>query len=111
MFKRTNGFGLLFLLLLCTGCQLHSLSKQQQPVRLISQPVGVPSELCKASVPDYIIEPPDILTIEAIRILPRQPYLLQSLDSVTVQIVDASGLSLYEATSRIDPSGNLTLGP
>jgi len=109
MLRRTNGFSLLFLTLLCTGC--HSLTKRQQPVRLISQPAGVPSELCKASIPDYIIEPPDILTIEAIRILPRQPYKLQSLDSVLVQIVDSSGEILYEATSSIDPSGRLPLGP
>ncbi len=109
MLRRTNGFCLLLMTLLCTGCL--SSAKRQQPVRLISQPIGVPSELCKASIPDYIIEPPDILTIEAIRILPRQPYKLQPLDSVLVQIVDSSGEILYEATSSIDPSGRLPLGP
>jgi len=109
MSRRKNGFILLLMTLLCSGCA--SLSKRQEPVRLISQPIGVPSELCKASIPDYIIEPPDILTIEAIRLLPRQPYKLQALDSVMVQIVDSSGEILYEATSSIDPSGWLPLGP
>lgn len=109
MSRRTNGFGLLFVALLCTGC--HGLSTRSQPVRFISQPMGVPSELCKASIPDYIIEPPDILTIEAIRILPRQPYKMQTLDSVLVQVLDSAGETLYDATSSIDPSGRLPLGP
>ncbi len=109
MSRRTNGFSLLFLGLLCTGC--HGLSTRSEPVRCISQPIGVPSELCKASIPDYIVEPPDILTIEAIRILPRQPYKLQPLDSLLVQVLDSSGETLYDATSRIDPSGKLPLGP
>lgn len=72
---------------------------------------GVPNELCKASVPEYIIEPPDVLTIEAIRILPRQPYRLQPLDNLGVEIVEANGNPLLSASSNIDPSGQLPLGP
>ncbi len=61
--------GLLIVILCCTGC--HALHKQQQPVPLVSQPADVPRELCKATVPEYIVEPPDILTIDALRLLPK----------------------------------------
>jgi polysaccharide biosynthesis/export protein len=108
MLVSKKGIWSLLAVLACTGC--HSLPKEQ-PIQYISQPAGVPRELCKATIPDYIIEPPDVLTIEAVRTLPRQPYLLQSLDSMSVQIVDSAGETVYEATVSIDPSGELPLGP
>jgi polysaccharide export outer membrane protein len=47
-------------------------------------PPETPRELCKVTLPDYIIEPPDILSIEAISLLPKQPYMLRPLDAVSV---------------------------
>jgi polysaccharide export outer membrane protein len=43
-----------------------------------------PRELAKVSLPDYIIEPPDILTIEAVSLLPKQPYTLRPMDVVAI---------------------------
>jgi polysaccharide export outer membrane protein len=43
-----------------------------------------PRELYKVSLPDYIIEPPDVLSIEAISLLPKQPYVLRPLDVVSI---------------------------
>jgi len=45
---------------------------------------ATPRELSKVSLPDYIIEPPDILSIEAVSLLPKQPYVLRPLDVVAV---------------------------
>ncbi len=61
-----------------------------------------PRELQKVSLPDYIIEPPDILTIDAVTLVPHPPYRLHPLDVVKVQ---ASGLPT-EATV----GGDLTVG-
>jgi polysaccharide export outer membrane protein len=47
-------------------------------------PPETPRELCKTTLPDYIIEPPDVLSIEAVTLLPKQPYVLRPLDVVTV---------------------------
>jgi polysaccharide export outer membrane protein len=47
-------------------------------------PPETPRELCKVTLPDYIIEPPDVLSIEAVTILPKQPYSLRPLDVVTI---------------------------
>lgn len=77
---------------------------------MVMQPADVPRELCKATIPEYIIEPPDVLTIDAIRLLPRQPYQLQPLDTLAVEINDNAGNPLYQATVAIDPAGRLPLG-
>ncbi len=47
-------------------------------------PPCVPRELAKVAMPEYIIEPPDVLTIEAISLIPLQPYFLRPLDVVNV---------------------------
>ena len=39
-------------------------------------PVG--RELEKVSLPPYVIEPPDILTIEALRVVPKAPYRIRA---------------------------------
>lgn len=108
MNKQICQLSLLLAVSVCCGCT--SLQRRKsEPV--VIPTAGVPTELCKATIPDYIIEPPDVLTIEAIRILPRQPYRLQPLDSLAVQIVESIGEPLLSATSNVDPSGQLPLGP
>jgi polysaccharide export outer membrane protein len=71
-----------------------------------------PRELQKVSLPDYIIEPPDILTIDAVTLVPHPPYRLHPLDVVKVA-VSGSGLPTDgtvggELTVGID--GTLVLG-
>ncbi|MCA9260169.1 MAG: polysaccharide biosynthesis/export family protein [Planctomycetales bacterium] len=73
---------------LAPGCRIY------RPYSDCPGPVGPvyptsPRELQKVSLPDYTIEPPDVLTIDAISLVPRSPYLLRPLDVVVVQ---ASGL-------------------
>src|SRR5438874_13000466 len=46
---------------------------------------GVPRELAMASLPPYRVAPPDILLIDAIRLVPRPPYRIEPLDSLLVQ--------------------------
>lgn len=98
----------LLILLLTSGC-VATAKHSKHPVAI--HPCDVPKELCKASIPEYIIEPPDILTIDLLRLLPRQPYALQPLDTLSVQIVDKLGEPLFSGSLAIDPSGELPLGP
>lgn len=110
----------------CHGIQRHpnaspTVSGHKHGGGLLSQkhpkrpPIEIspdtPRELCKAMVPDYVIEPPDVLTIEALRLLPKQPYAMQPLDSLAVQISQSTGEPIFSATAAIDPSGQLPLGP
>ena len=60
--------------------------------------------------PDYIIEPPDVLAIEAISLVPKNPYLLRPFDVVTVF---SSGMGEEEALAgeyTLQPNGTIQLG-
>lgn len=75
-----------------------------------SIPEVIPREQAKVTMPDYIIEPPDILTINAISLIPRSPYTLSQLDVVSIS---TSGL-LEEGTIAgeytVQPNGTIQLG-
>src|SRR5262249_60177040 len=45
----------------------------------------VPRELDKMSHPRYVIEPPDILLIDALRVFPKPPYRLNPYDALNIQ--------------------------
>lgn len=74
-------------------------------------PPETPRELAKVSLPDYIIEPPDVLTIEAVSLLPKQPYALRALDVVSVvtkgMVTEESNLA---GEFIIGPNGSVELG-
>lgn len=67
--RLSNGYrmfvtmGLLLTCLLNVGCLGGSLHTPPATV-VMPQPVGIPSELSKISLPPYVVEPPDILLIE-----------------------------------------------
>lgn len=73
-------------------------------------PMEMPREQAKVTLPDYIIEPPDILTIEAISLVPKAPYKLRVFDVVSIE---ASGLTEDAPLSgefTIQPNGTIQLG-
>ena len=37
-------------------------------------------------MPDYVIEPPDILMIDAIKVVPKSPYRVESLDLLAISV-------------------------
>ena len=71
----------------------------------------VPRELNKVSLPPYVIETPDILVIEATRLIPLPPYRVEPLDVLYV-----SGRGVFETDPLnglypVDPDGTINLGP
>ncbi len=75
----------------------------------------MPTEKDKSTLAPYAIEPPDILFIEAIRLVPKAPYHIKAQDVVTVDI-DLEALGLDETAQRdnryaVGPSGRIDLGP
>ncbi|HMC90779.1 MAG TPA: hypothetical protein VKI17_14575, partial [Gemmataceae bacterium] len=66
--------------LLATGC--HS---QQLRPPVDSQ---VPRELAKVTLPTYVIEPPDILLLDAQRLVPVPPYRIAPLDILYVEVTN-----------------------
>jgi polysaccharide export outer membrane protein len=71
----------------------------------------VPRELRSVFLPPYVIEPPDILLIDAVRIIPKPPYHIEPLDALLIQ---ASGLlegdEPIAGIYGVDPEGVINLG-
>ncbi len=78
----------------------------QQPV-----PSAPPAELAKVSLPDYIIEPPDILLIEGVNVVPKTPYEIHSQDIVAIVVLGTTPDRQIFGQFLVEPSGTVNLGP
>jgi polysaccharide export outer membrane protein len=79
----------------------------------MSQPYfpDLPRELQKVSLPSYVIEPPDILLIDAVRIIPLPPYRIEPLDVLFIQVLGTLPDEPIAGLYRVDPDGTILLGP
>jgi polysaccharide export outer membrane protein len=80
-------------------------------------PDGVPRENTRVALPPYVIQPPDILVIDAVRIVPLPPYKIQPLDALVIQVTPLGGKEKtllpdrpIAGIYRIEPSGAVNLG-
>ena len=107
-------------LLMLGGCQGFGQpwkwNDAKQPSTQAAPPVVAPSavaprELSKVILPPYVIESPDLLMIDAVHIVPRQPYRLRPFDELAIQVqgtpVDAPISGLFP----IGADGRIVLGP
>jgi polysaccharide export outer membrane protein len=77
-----------------------------------AKPTCVPTELQKLSHPEYMIEPPDILLIDTIRLVPKPPYLVHPLDQLLIRVT-AENLSKDQPIDGlyvVGPDGSINLG-
>jgi polysaccharide biosynthesis/export protein len=112
--RRSWQVGLLVLLLglglLSSGCQSVELREgmfnDQTP-----PDSDVPRELDKMSLPTYQVEPPDILLVDAVKVVPKSPYKIEPMDMlqivVTGTLLDQPIANVYP----VDPGGTVNLGP
>ena len=96
-----------------TGCRLMSQPSDSQtpPQAATVGDSGIPRELKKSVLPPYVIEPPDVLAIEAIHMVPKQPYYLQPFDTVVIQVGGTPAEAPIAGIYKIDADGTVTLGP
>ncbi len=73
------------------------------------QPVG--SENSKISLPHYVIEPPDILEIDAIKVVPKAPYKIEPLDYLGINVNGTLRDQPILGTYGVEPGGGVNLGP
>jgi len=74
-------------------------------------PMDLPREFDMVSLPDYIIEPPDILRIEPIRFVPLPGYQIEPLDELVVVAQDVYPDAPINGNYPVDPEGRLHFGP
>jgi polysaccharide export outer membrane protein len=73
-------------------------------------PEDTPRELAKMSLPAYVIEPPDILLIDAVRVVPLPPYKVQPLDVLLIQATDTLPNEPINGLYGVEPEGTINLG-
>jgi polysaccharide export outer membrane protein len=69
-----------------------------------------PSEKELRSLPPYVVEPPDILLLDAIRLVPRPPYTVSPLDVLLVRVAEPLPNQPIEGTYTVAPDGSINLG-
>jgi polysaccharide export outer membrane protein len=73
-------------------------------------PADAPRELAKYSLPVYVIEPPDILLIDAIRVVPLPPYHIEPLDALLIQVSGTPQAEPINGIISVEPEGTVNLG-
>ena len=88
-----------------SGCKTFLVQKQP------FVPPEVPKELSKMNLPEYRVEPPDILLIEAVRAIPKPPYKAEPLDVLYVALANAIPNEPLAGQISVEPDGTINLGP
>lgn len=91
-----------------SGCQ----SVHRDPTYLIpgEQPGPVAREQEMMTLSTYVIEPPDILLIDAQRLTPKEPYRIESLDYLDVRVDGTLPNQPINEKLAVEPSGHIDLG-
>ena len=102
------------LLLATTGCTAFMAPREPFPMNPGEGPAINPAgrEKDMVSLPPYVIEPPDILLINAVKIVPKPPHVIEPFDGLLVRAVgvDDERAPIADAFF-VDPEGKIDLGP
>jgi polysaccharide export outer membrane protein len=74
-------------------------------------PGALPRELCKVTLPTYTIEPPDILRIDAVNLVPKAPYVLRANDVLGIRVEGTLSEAPIAAAYPVGLGGAVDLGP
>lgn len=73
-------------------------------------PAPLPRELDKVAQPLYRIEPPDILLIDAISVVPKPPYKISPLDTIIVQANEVLPTEPIMGLYGVESNGTVNFG-
>lgn len=96
-----------------SGCTAFLEPREPYPVTPPEPSLAspVPRELDMVSLPAYTIEPPDILFIQAVKIVPKAPHKLEPFDALLIRVSNAFADQPIAEAFFIDPEGTVDLGP
>ncbi len=106
-----NGVWLLLLAsVLLTGCR--PFDHYDDPLgKRVNEKMEPPRELSMMSLPAYRIAPPDVVTIELQKMVPKPPYFLQTLDVLYVRVLGTLYDQPIDNYYVISAEGTIDLGP
>ncbi|MGI9430117.1 MAG: polysaccharide biosynthesis/export family protein [Bythopirellula sp.] len=104
---------LLLMLLGNSGCTAFLAPRDPFPATPPEPPPesSVPRELDKVTLPRYEVEPPDILLIEGVKLVPKSPHKFEIFDVVLVRVTGAYPDQPIDDAYSIDADGSINLGP
>jgi polysaccharide export outer membrane protein len=91
----------------CHAVDFYETSLQ----RPVSPEMEPPRELSMVSLPDYRVEPPDILMIEMLKTVPLPPYRIDSYDVLQIRVVGTMPDQPIDNFYLVEGEGIVTLGP
>lgn len=98
-------------LLSSTGCRTW-FGLRPVPARAVgAEPRFVPGEKNMVSLPSYTVEPPDILLIDALRIIPKEPFKIHPFDVLQVEARGTGVTDEIRGLYLVEPGGTINLGP
>src|SRR5439155_308108 len=107
------GFAAVLLSGLVTGCHTpcnthpNGLLHPCAPIRPVA---NQPNEAARVVVPNYIIEPPDVLMIDAVRVVPIPPYRIEPLDTLAISVTETLPMQPIAGLYVVEPEGTVNLG-
>lgn len=72
---------------------------------------SAPRELDMVTLPPYVIEPPDILLINAVKIVPKPPHKIEPFDGLLIRALNVLPDQPIADAFFVDPEGKVDLGP
>ena len=113
VFERSGMGGDLKLSVITIVCKFSL--PQKEIAKLVVQQSGeqkLPRERSMVSLPAYRVEPPDVLTVEMLKMAPRPPYHIQTFDVLQIRAVGVlPEPNDIDAFFLVEGEGVVTLGP
>ncbi|MCG8450913.1 MAG: polysaccharide biosynthesis/export family protein [Pirellulales bacterium] len=95
------------------GCTAFLAPRDPFPATPPAPPMesSVPRELDKVTLPRYVIEPPDILLIEGVKLVPKSPHKIETFDVLLIRVTGAFPDQPIDDAYAVDADGSVNLGP
>ena len=103
----------LFVMATSSGCTAFMAGRTPLPITPPEPPQSspVPRELQMVSLPRYVIEPPDILVINAVKIVPKSPHKIEPFDGLLIRLEGGLPEQPLADAYSVSPEGTVDLGP
>src|SRR6187431_2004042 len=90
-----------------TGCTAFMEPRNPIPVTAPEAPPTspVPRELEKVTLPRYTIEPPDILLVEGVKLVPKSPHRVETFDVLLIRVIGAFPEQPIDNSYNVDADG------
>ncbi len=78
----------------------------------VPPPNSLPREYSKTTMPPYVLEPPDVVVVEGIDLIPKPPYKIRPLEGLTIRLLNEDVLKRFmvDDTFTVDLDGTVNLG-